>query len=165
MCTVTLAEIDKVCGPNIPGNILLYVANADELITVPAVDVGTHTVSTDVTFDTGGRWWPFVFDKKSCQHTEEEQENGQVLGTVTCFFSHDDDAKRKLFMDMTNGDFALCITDGNSLTKLVPSGVEFSRNFDSGLETADKNGYQVTFTYEGTPAYIYTGAISTTPAA
>lgn len=160
-CTVDLAVVNKVCGPNIPGNIELYVANSADVETVPAPDANTKTISTDITMAVGKFFHKWVFTKKTCQHKEDPAPNGQVIGFVEADFDHDDDAKRYLFEQMSTGEFDVIVVDGNSLPKLIRSS-EFSRIYDSGISGQDKNGYKGRFDYEGLAANIYTGTIPET---
>lgn len=162
MCTVDLSAVAKVCGPNVPGNIELYVANSADVEAVPDPDANTKTISTDLTMVTGKYFYRYVFTKKTCQHKEDPAPNGQVIGFVEADFDHDDDAKRYLFEQMSTGEFDLIVVDGNELPKLVRA-AEFQRTFDSGISGQDKNGYKARWDYEGLAANIYTGSIPEAP--
>jgi hypothetical protein len=157
-CSVDLSVINKVCGPNIPGNIELYVANEADLDTVPAADSESSIISSDITMVATKYFRRFTFTKKTCNHTETGLLNGQVQGLVEANFDHDDDAKRYQFEQMSGGEYALIVVDGNELPKLIRN-AEFRRDFQSGLAGEDVNGYTARFEYEGPAAKIYQGAI------
>ena len=157
MCTVTLNPVAKVCGPNAPGNKTVWVANREDIADIPtAVD---SVISTDLTMEVGATFKKFVFERNSCRHLEPTNDGGSVDGTVTCFFGHDDIAKRGQFNNMRNGLFTLIVEDGNGLVKIVEE-AEIKPDFDSGESGSDKNGYTVQFYWTGQPADIYQGIIA-----
>lgn len=167
MCTVALSPVARVCGPNNPGNILLYIENDENVLDYPDRLADSSVLDGAITMvdDPGNPGTPIpmkrlVFTPKTFQHTEEQNEAGGVNGTLTMRFDHDDDAKRYLFGQLPNGTYTVVWTDGNDLTKSRQE-VEFSRNFDSGTADADVNGYTVNMTYTGQEADLYSGAIPT----
>lgn len=165
MCVVTLEEIIEQCGTNTAGNKMLYLANMDDLLTVPAPDADTRTISTDIVMDTGDQFFAFGFTEDTCQHTENINDNDSAIGAITAFFGKDEDKKRHRFTTMIGGKFAVIITDENNVTKYIPN-VRFRWDFDSGTDSEnDRNGYTVRMSYKGEPAYIYEGTIPLTPGA
>lgn len=158
MCTVTLVDIHKYCGSNLPGLKAVYTANADE-VTIPAADANTRTISADITMSGSATFKKWSFAKLTSKHSEEQiVETGGVKGTVSMKFKGDDDTKRHMFTEMANGEFVVMIEDGNGVKKVIPSS-EFERNYDTGEGETDFHGYDARFVYSGEPAYIYTGSI------
>lgn len=166
MCTVTLQPVNELCGANVPGNRTLYVINDDEVLDYPARTADSATLSGDITTidDPASPGTPvsfnrFTFREETCQHTETQNASGGVDGSIVCRFDKDDDVKRHLFGQMPNGRYTILITDENGLTKARQK-CRFTRNFDSGTAGEDINSYEVTFTYVGQEADIYTGVVA-----
>lgn len=156
MCTVTLSEVQELCGANVPGNTALYLANYDDIDVVPAaVD---SVISSDLTMAASAVFRRFNFTEDTCQHLEPVNDAGSVDGSITCFFHKDDAIKRNLFKNMINGKFSIIITDGNSLTKFIRK-ARFVADFDSGTAAGDRNGYTARITYTSAAADVYEGAI------
>lgn len=158
-CNVTLSAIARHCGSNNGGNKALYIANEADVQIVPAPDANTATISTDLTMETGKVFMKLGFDKKSCTHTEDPGDNGQVTGSIVAEFSKDDGTKRHLFDEMRGGDYVVIVEDSNGMKKIARS-CECSPAFASGTAGGDKNAWTVTFTYDDGMALEYTGAIA-----
>lgn len=158
MCEVTLAAIDRSCGPNIPGGKNLYVANSDDVASITS-DTDTWVASV-ITMEATKLFYKFSFDRNSLQHKEDELESGAVNGSLEAFFGKDTAAKRAQFRKMAgNSDLAVIYEDGNGMLKLIPNGVRLKRNYDTGKAGEDKNGYTATLVYEGEAAYTFTGTV------
>ena len=158
MCTVTLADINELCGANVPGNISVYVANYDDLATVPSATA--KVITGDITMVASATFKRFNFTEDTCQHTEEQNEGGSVDGILRMNFHKDDAIKRNQFEAMVNGKFSVIVTDGNGLTKLIRK-CRWRRNYDSGTSGADVNGYSCEFFYTAQAADVYEGVIPT----
>lgn len=159
-CSVTLAAIAKHCGNNIPGGKSLYIINQDDITAIPAVDVGTRTISTDFTLEVGAFWSEQKFVKSALIHTETGLGNGLFDGALNCEFQKDDDAKRRLFQDLNGHYVSLLYADGNGLVKFIPEAL-CTPDFTTGQAGQDKNAWTAKFTYQDESAKIYTGAIPT----
>jgi hypothetical protein len=162
MCELTISAIEQVCGPNIPGGKALYVANKSDVASITA-NSATWTASA-ITMVATKLFKPFKFDRRSLQHKEDSLASGAVNGSIECFFSRDAAATRAALREMCSPSANLCaiVEDGNGVLKFIPEGITLKRNFDSGKEGEDKNGYTVMLEYQGDAAYTFTGTVPLT---
>lgn len=165
MC-VHVPAIDELgCGENEAGVETIYViSDLDLVFPLPAVDVDTHTISTDLSLTdalvAGFEAWKFLED--NCKHDETANDNGQYDHLIELKIPRDDAAKRALFSKMNSRccRWSVIYTDKNGMTKLATT-LKFKDNYTTGNggENNDNNEYTVQFTKTGIKAYHYTGVV------
>lgn len=157
-------EVD-VCGDNEAGVKSIHLIAEDDLtFPLPAVDVDTRTISTDVVLvdatTAGFEEWTFL--EETAQHTENSNDNGGFDHTLELVIPKDSAIKRYVFAAMAGGccKFAAIYTDNNGVQKLI-DGLSFRRDYATGLggQQNDRNQYTLRFTKSGGAAYVYTGSI------
>jgi hypothetical protein len=165
MC-IKVPAIDELgCGENEAGVEAIHVISDNDLVfPLPAVDVDTHTISSDLVLVdalvAGFETWKFLED--NCKHDETANDNGQYDHLIELKIPKDDPVKRNLFGKMNSRccRWSVIYTDKNGMTKLV-TGLRFKDNFTTGNggEGNDNNEYTVQFLKTGSKAYHYSGVI------
>lgn len=169
VCDV-LASIAKNCKINIKGiTPVIRIAEAGN-VTIPARDADSHTVSTDVTMETGSQFYEWaVADDDQIQFTSSSVGNIGDLSyenVLTAFIPGSDDAKDMAMNEVLNGDYVVSFGQKDQQSKLMgnsfsPAHIQTIVYTNNGTQ----NGWLVTIMQRGESPLFYTGAIPLTPAA
>lgn len=165
-----LAEIAKACiDAGLGISTTIEIIEAASVTSIPAPDVGTHTVSTDIVVDTGARWYPWkIGGAAEFNSTAKGTKGNQTFNNVlTVFIPVSRDAVDKVINDLLNGEFVIRFGTITGEKRLM--GTEFSPVMiaEGGIIEAisnETNGVTVTFENTGKTPFFYTGAVSFTPA-
>lgn len=173
-CCETMGNIARRCGGgNKPGlKKKFHITCVDEITTIPAADADTHVISDDITMRasavgppavTAGTFKVWNISMRDSSYIAEPQgddENGSWLVTVKAFINKLDAATTYVLNGIAGGEYVLLVPDGNGEIRLIGE-------LDNGCmvktkeQTNDKNGYELTITWETNHLpYYYTGAIT-----
>jgi len=171
-CCTTLATIEKACGGgNATGlRTKLYVACLEHVSAIPAADVDTHTISTDITMvadigdTTPGVWFEWNISKVNANYSAErtgEGENVEYNHTLTVFMNKMDATKHHVLNGSIGSELLVVFTDRNGFPQLMGNLLE-GATMVPVPQTEGTNGYAVTFTWTSNELlYHYTGATPT----
>lgn len=164
-CARPPAFVEEACGDNEAGLGTLHIIADDDLtFPLPAVDVDTRTISTDLVLVdatvAGFEEWNYLED--SARHDENSNDNGNFDHLFELIMTKDSAQKRYVFSKMAEGccKFSVIYRDNNDLQKLV-TGLGFKRDYTTGQggTNGDRNQYTLRLQKSGPAAYVYTGTI------
>ncbi len=164
MSCPVVTELPDDCGINEPGVDTLYIIRKAGVVRpLPAVDVDTHTISTDLTLvdalTEGMIAIPFL--EGSCKLDENDDDNSLTDIQLVMQVPKDSAAKRTLFTLMSNGccRYDTILVDKNGHVKFTPE-LKFKKDYTTG-DDSTKNGYTITMTKKGRASFSYEGVIPT----
>lgn len=170
-CVCTIGTIDKFCGGvNAPGmsRVLSWTCE-DELLAIPAVGSGTHTVATDITYRaavTGppavaaGKFYKFNISKEDMSWSSERDDNG-MYKTEVKFFVSKMEAEKSYILNGATGDNLVWICPDSNGSKRIVGALGNGASLKYKAQTNPKNGYEVTVMWESAyEPYFYTGTIT-----
>lgn len=165
-CCTTLNHIARECGTGIrPGlATAVYVACKDEVATIPADNGTSHTISSNMTMESGGvfaLWDISQYDSSMICEPQGDLDARYFKTTVSFFISGLSSAKTNILSSITNGEFIVIVADAKAQKRLIGDLVR-GAYISAQEQTNDKNGYVVTIEWESneTP-FFYTGTITT----
>jgi hypothetical protein len=150
-CSSITGAVTKSCANNVGGIVKLYIANADDVLTI--TDTGGDGDIDILAMDTGKYFYEFQFDPETSNFTEnmvKNLESGATFfdQTISVFIKRKESAKRAQMILLTQGEFKAIVKDSNGLYWMVgeANNMYLSKN-DSGTGTKkeDKNGYTLEF--------------------
>lgn len=161
------------CDSNAPGLTNIYVARVADIVSIPAPDANTHTISADIVLASGKQFFEFSFTEGTGKHMEApegELDARSWSESLQLYIPKDRERVTYIANNMLGGKYIAVRRDNNGLIKVVGSLTNPLRLQDATLDTgaggADKNGRQFELKmYPNAPhaAYEYTGAIPLTP--
>lgn len=173
MCKPKIIAIAKACGVTFIKGLKarLFVAAMDDVLTIPTPNTGTpNVVDALFTFvpasptDPAGQFYVWATSKAdgSWKCTPEGDDDNPVWKTEVKTFIYGIDADKSLQANETNGhEFIVIVPDNNGKNRIVGE-VGRGCSIKMGEQTNDKNGYEVTITWEsGYNPYFYTAALPT----
>jgi hypothetical protein len=170
-CCTSLGNIEKICGGGNAAGLRtkLYVACVDQVDTIPAADVDTFTISTDITMvadigdTTPGLFYEINISKNNGTYTAENQgddENPDYLHTLTFNVLKMTAGKNYILNGMAGGEHIVVWKDRND-TQWLMGNLDEGATVQVTPNTADFNGYTLTITWRSSDLlYNYTGALS-----
>lgn len=164
-----LSNINSFSGSNIGGILVLQVARASDIDTIP--DPVSGVVYGDILFKPGKAFvtWRVTHETASTKSTGKKSREGTSKSNSLPFYIPKDRAVIRAMLDIASDDELIVLfqdANGNyKLFGLKDSPVRFEYTASSGSKTADSNHYECNFFYDGPDnMYEYNGAVSTAPA-
>jgi hypothetical protein len=167
--SIPLTDIKGQTGPIPGGNVNLYLAEADEVATIP--DDTDGVISTDITLEAAATigFKKFEFAPGTCRlsHPSVGEDGAGSFDTlIDVIIDGDDGARLNLFEKMINGRFiAIVDAASNNIkvagTKRAPL-ICRQINYDSGADNPDRNAF--TFQFKSRQGHLskqYTGVVPT----
>jgi hypothetical protein len=159
MCTCNLAAVNKECGRNAPGlKTIVYLACADDITSIGAATA--HAVSTITEVATQG-FFPINIIRKDNDLKSTPGEDGGYTTELKGFISKQSAAKSNVLTQFaTDENYIAIAVDQNGVQHILGS-IDHPIRAKAEPVTVPKNGYNVTFTWEGHAdiPFIYTGTI------
>lgn len=160
VCTCNLGAIDKECGRNAPGlKTIVYLACADDITSIGAAT--NHAVST-ITEAASQGFFPINITRKDNDLKSTPNEDGGYTTEMKGFISKQAAAKANILTQLATDENYIGIpVDQNGVQHILGS-LDHPIKVRAEAVTTPKNGYNLTFTWEGHAdlPYIYTGTIS-----
>lgn len=163
-----IAAIGKACkgaGFFLPSSVLI--AEAQDLESIPAVGVGTHTVSTDIVFDVGKFFYTWLTTEGGAvmNYASIGQKGSQAFkNTLTIYVPISRDEVLYQVNQVLNDDFIIVPTDTNGVKYLFGTEQNPMRIAEGGIQgvkDGENDGTTITFENTGPTYKIYTGATPT----
>lgn len=170
-CCDALSAIARICEQHSLGiSQSMDIAEACDILTMPAVDADTNTISGDIVLKTGKQWfnWKIGGNAEYNFNSIGSAGNQSFENVLTTFLPLVRDEISHLLNTVLNGEFIIRFSDVGGQYRLM--GNEFSPAMINeggvqGVVSGESNGTTITFGNKGLIAYNYTGAVSYDPAA
>ena len=168
-CICGMGEVKKHCeGGNAPDlKQKHYATCADEVVSIPAPDAGTHTVTGDFSFRQAdapnnveaGALYPWNVSKNDGSFKSTKDENGRWNTEVKYFVPYLSSEKSYVFSNLAEDNDIHIVNDLNGKRRIVGS-VDNPANTVTEETTTPKNGYIITITWQSAKSpYFYEGAV------
>jgi len=170
-CCAALAAIAKFCEEHSLGLAsYIYIIEACDITSIPAADADTHTVSTDITIDSGKNFfrWKVGGSAEFNGNSTGSKGNQTFQNVLTVFVPMSRDEVSYLANAIINGEFVVVFVDKNGNKRILGTEHSPAMIAEGGIQeaiTEDANGHTFTFENMGKTPLHYTGAVSLTPAA
>lgn len=159
-CTCNLAAIDKECGRNAPGlKTIVYLACADDITSIGAAS--NHVVSTITEVSSQG-FFSINIIRKDNDLKSTPNEDGGFNTELKGFVSKQSAAKANVLTQLaTDENYIAIVVDQNGVQHILGS-LDHPIKVKAEPQTTPKNGYGLTFMWEGHPdiPYVYSGTIA-----
>lgn len=168
-CCDGLAAIERYCKNNPKGlTPVIEIAEHCDVEAIPDRDVGTHTVSTDITVATGKQFYSWsIADDDQLLSGSEGQGNATDMSfenRVTGFIPGDEDSVSAIINAIMNGSFIVAYQTKAGKKKLLGTKASPAKFISlSKANSPDSAGYLFTLSNKGEEPLNYTGAIPLTP--
>jgi hypothetical protein len=163
----TLATIAKACGAGNAKGLkgTLYIANKDDVATIPAAGAGTHLVSTNMTMESTKKFYKWEFSKidHDLQITSEGDQDANTFKSVLTFLVPKVTAANTYILGLsaTGCEYIVIVEDKNGNKRIIGDLVD-GAILKVNEKVKDKNGYECTLEWESAlPPLFYTGTITT----
>jgi len=162
----TLAAIARACGAGnakgLKGNV--YVANKEDITTIPAAGAGTHVVSTNLTMASLKVFFTWAISKidHDLQIVSEGDQDANSFKTTLTFLIPKVSAANTYIVGLsaTGCEFVVITEDANGNKRIIGDLIN-GATLKVNEKVKDKNGYEVTFEWESAlPPLFYTGTIA-----
>ena len=169
-CCDALIAIAKVCAEHALGVAPhIDIIEACDILSIPAVDVSTHTISGDIVLDTGKQWyqWKIGGSAEFNYNSIGTSGNATLENILTTFLPLQRDQNEMTINAILNGEFVIRFSDINGASRILGTASSPVMIPDGGIQgviSAESNGTTVTFRNVGHTPYFYTGAVSYVPA-
>ena len=152
-------------GDNVPGIQYAWLADVDFLDSLP--EPSQLLIASDVTFLSGGGWYPIAFIKQSGLLRVDQLEDRRGISynvSISGDIAKDSSAIAQSLEYIKNRKLVILIQDKNQQYRLVGTEEYYllqQNNFDSGASGGENNRTAISFTgFLLEPPPFYTGAIS-----
>lgn len=166
-----IGNIEKKCkevaAPGLKSK--LYITCFDEVATIPAADVDTHTIATDITMraaDAGppvieaGTFGSWNYSQKDQTWESEQDEESKVWNTTVQVFIPSLSGIKSGVVNNLGQEASIVITLDKQGNKRIVGSVDEPCDITIKEQYTPKNGYIVTIKWQSSHSpYFYTGAI------
>ena len=150
-CSSITGAVTKSCSNNVGGIVKLYIANADDVVTI--TDTTSDGDIDVITMASGKKFYEFQFNPDTSTYTENMVKNLESGSTffdqvITVKLNRRELAKRTQLILLTQGAFKAIVKDANGIYWMLGenNNMYLSKNDGgAGIKKEDQNGYTLEF--------------------